>query len=238
MVNKIYKFVSFDGTELDEKKLTTLIDSSIWISNVDSLNDSEEFKKLIVKEDVDPLFDVHVWNELVQEFRKEYGVCSFSLCDYKSKNMWENYGKDGNGFLMEIIVIGDLVHPVKYQNRSILVNDILAAIKANLRVDYNGKIYSSDPDCRETVKYLKRLFYIKETKWKIEKEYRIVYPIDNSNGKNVRLSDIGLKLGRIIAGYRCDKSMLNRLSQISNDLDIPELYVANRIADKIEIKSM
>lgn len=238
MVNKIYKFVPFDGTELDEKKLTTLINSSIWIANVDSLNDSEEFKKLIVKEDVDPLFDVYVWNELVQEFRKEYGVCSFSLCDYKSKKMWKKYGKDGNGFLMEIIVIGDLVKPVKYQNRSIPVNKILADIKANLRVDYNGKIYSSDPVCREKVEDLKRLFYIKETKWKTEKEYRIVYPIDDSIGKNVRLSDIGLKLGRIIAGYSCNKSMLNRLSQISHDLDISELYVANRIADKIEIKSM
>ncbi len=185
MQDKIYKFIKLDGNELDEKKIHTLSDVSVWIANVDSLNDSEEFKKFIINNDNNPYFDDQAWTALINDLRKEFGTCSFSFCNYRSKHMWEKYGGDGNGFLMELSVVNaSCIHPINYQDRSVVVNGVLDDIKRNLRVGYDNQIYSCDQHYRESIKALMQLLYTKETKWKIEKECRVVIPLDNKlNGK-------------------------------------------------------
>lgn len=50
--------------------------------------------------------------------------------------------------------------------------------------------------------FLQNLF-IKAKSWEHEKEYRIVYPLDNSVGMNVPVHELGMRTSRIVAQYSC-----------------------------------
>ncbi len=150
--------------------------------------------------------------------------------------MWEKYGGDGNGFLMELSVVNaSCIHTINYQDRSVVVNGVLDDIKRNLRLGYDNQIYSCDLHYRESIKALMQLLYTKETKWKVEKECRVVIPLDNElNGKNYELKRMGLKIENVIAGYRCTDNMLRRLNEVTNSIEGAGFFVTERKADRIE----
>lgn len=52
----------------------------------------------------------------------------------------------------------------------------------------------------------------------MEKEYRIVYPLSSDLGQSVNISELGLKVDRICAGFNCSEKHKFRLEKICNDL--------------------
>lgn len=85
---------------------------------------------------------------------------------------------------------------------------------------------------REQVGFYSTLFlqnlFIKAKSWEHEKEYRIVYPLDNNIGMNIPVSD----LGRIVAGIKCSENNIIRLNDISNELGLGNVYKSRVHSEK------
>lgn len=71
--------------------------------------------------------------------------------------------------------------------------------------------------------FLQNLF-IKAKSWEHEKEYRIVYPLDNSVGMNVPVHELGMRTSRIVAGINCSEDNILKLNEISNSLGLGNVY--------------
>lgn len=63
--------------------------------------------------------------------------------------------------------------------------------------------------------------------WEHEKEYRIVYPLDeNSKGMNVPIHRLGMRTSRIVAGINCSEDNKKKLNEISNSLGLGNVYTS------------
>ena len=69
---------------------------------------------------------------------------------------------------------------------------------------------------------------IKSDNWAHEKEFRLIYPIDKSKkGENISISTLGLKMTKVIGGYKCSPADLKRLDQISKKINGSGAYKIN-----------
>lgn len=74
--------------------------------------------------------------------------------------------------------------------------------------------------------FLQNLF-IKAKSWEHEKEYRIVYPLDeNSKGMNVPIHRLGMRTSRIVAGINRSEDNKKKLNEISNSLGLGNVYTS------------
>lgn len=73
---------------------------------------------------------------------------------------------------------------------------------------------------------------MKSQTWKHEKEFRIIYPLGDDEGKNVSWSQLILKIRNIYAGFNCSEENKKALKQISNSLGLDKLLVINKGDEK------
>ena len=107
----------------------------------------------------------------------------------------------------------------------------------NLREDIKKAIKKAiTSGHREQAEFYSTIFlqnlFIKAKSWEHEKEYRIVYPLDNSIGMNVSVSDLGLRTSRIIAGINCSENNIIKLNDISNELGLGNVYKSRIHSEK------
>lgn len=88
-------------------------------------------------------------------------------------------------------------------------------------------------------KLLLQNLFIKAKSWEHEKEYRIVYPIDeNSNGMNVPVYKLGMKTSRIVAGINCSEDNKKKLNEISNLLGLGNIYTSKIHSEEYKMDCM
>lgn len=124
----------------------------------------------------------------------------------------------------------DCIHEVLYEPERIKVASLIFQSREAIK-----KAITSGQ--RERAEFYSSLFlqnlFIKAKSWEHEKEYRIVYPLDNSvEGMNVPVSDLGLRTSRIIVGINCSENNIIKLNDISNELGLGSVYKSRIHSEK------
>ena len=226
--NKLIKFVSLQGDEKDEDKFDSVEHNQIWISNVRKMNDPYEFKGLILDEH--KFEEVGYPKKIIEEYKKifemeDIGITSLSGNNIDYLPMWAYYTNNYNGFCIEYDVIHKIrIHEVLYEDKRVAV--------ASLIFQYYEAIVNAIREKKKNtqaeviVSILSQNMFIKAKTWEHEKEFRIPYPVGNKDGKNIPISDVGIKAYRIIAGINCTSDNIKRLNDISNKIGCGNVYIS------------
>ena len=235
--SKLYKFVWLEGSDSDKKKFQSLEDGNLWISKINEFNDPFEFKGIVLNKE--KFQEYGFPEEVIKEYEASidlsdtYGVCCLSHTPLEYLPMWAYYTNTQRGFCIEYDVID-----TTYINRVIYEENRTSVFSTLLQLIDELKILFSDDPAKETKKFdikkantLGYLFlmnlFIKSDNWKHEQEYRIAYPLDFSDrkkGENISIEKLGLKMSRIIAGYKCRGNDLEELERISRKLNGDGIY--------------
>lgn len=226
---KLYKYISLDGTDMDDAKFYSLKNNSIWFSSVDSFNDPYEHKGIVLNEDL--LIKAGIPKEVVEIYKamfdtEDLEVACLTANGYKNLPMWAYYANNSKGICIEYDVIrGNAIHEVIYKQDRIMIGNLLIDL-----VNCAKKAMVGDEESKIKIDLMTRMLmqslYIKDFSWKHEKEYRIVMPIRKNSGENIPLNDIGIKVSQIIAGVNCSESNKRKLNSISNNLGCGNLKCA------------
>ena len=150
----------------------------------------------------------------------DYGITCLSSNNMDYLPMWAYYTNNHKEFCVEYEVIKkDCIHEVLYEPERIKV--------ASLILQSGDAIISGQV---EKANFYSNLFlqnlFIKAKSWEHEKEYRIVYPLDeNSKGMNVPIHRLGMRTSRIVAGINCSEDN-KKLNEISNSLGLGNVYTS------------
>lgn len=223
--DKLVKFIWLDGSMTDEKKYITLKNEEIWFAHKNSLNDPYEYQGMLL--DQHKLLEAGYTINIIEEYQKlfdlnEYGITCFSSNSVDYLPMWAYYTNNHKGFCIEYDVMKkDCIHEVLYEPERIKVASLIFQSKEAVK----HAIATGDTRKADffTALFLQNLF-IKAKAWEHEKEYRIVYPLDNNVGKNVPVHKLGIRTSRIVAGINCSDKDIERLNTISNDLGLGNVY--------------
>lgn len=208
----------------DENIFQSLENNRIWFSSIKYLNDPEEFKGLFL--DKDTLKNAGFSPSLIKHFNgffdlSSFGVTCLSGCDIYNRPMWAHYANESKGFVIEYEVVKKAaIHEVVYSKDKKPIGKYMVQLKNELDAT-NGL---GNENAIRIAKRLMDIFYIKNDYWALEKEYRIVQPIDNNKGQEYPINHLGMRVKRIIAGVNCNKSNVERLNIISNQLGCGNVY--------------
>lgn len=231
--DKLIKFIWLDDSDSDDKKFLSLKRNEIWFAQKDLLNDPYEYKGMLL--DRNKMHNAGYSNDIIDYYQQlfdfsDYGITCLSANSIDYLPMWAYYTNNHKGFCVEYNVIKkDCIHEVLYEPERIKVASLIfqgrEAIKKAITSGHReqAEFYSTI--------FLQNLF-IKAKSWEHEKEYRIVYPLDNSIGMNVSVSDLGLRTSRIIAGINCSENNIIKLNDISNELGLGNVYKSRIHSEK------
>ncbi len=222
--SKLIKFIWLDESEKDEKKFLSLQREEIWFAQKDLLNDPYEYKGILL--DRKKLSEAGYSPDVIEKYQtlfdfSDYGITCLSSNNMDYLPMWAYYTNNHRGFCVEYEVIKkDCIHEVLYEPERIKV--------ASLILQSGDAIISGQV---EKANFYSNLFlqnlFIKAKSWEHEKEYRIVYPLDeNSKGMNVPIHRLGMRTSRIVAGINCSEDNKKKLNEISNSLGLGNVYTS------------
>ena len=222
---KLIKFVALsDDKAENEKKFLSLENNQIWFSKIEELNDPYEYKCMYI--DIKKLVEGNCPKELIDGFisfldksSNDIALASFSTVDnITSIPMWAYYTNSHKGFCVEYEVVDpEPFFQVSYEPKRIPI----ASIIANFYNEFSKMIESGKEFSNDVIFYAELLrlqYFLKHKSWKHEKEYRAIFPIEESAGKNIDINGIGLKAKRVVAGIKCEAENVNRLNIISEKL--------------------
>ena len=226
----VYKYWSLSSPNID-RNLEALVDGKIWMPVAQTLNDPFEFQMI-----TDKLSET----ERIM-FRGDIlgrnSVLSLAPipCNYL---MWSHYGNSHTGACLEFEVESkDEIFPVTYVESQIDATcDIREWLTIKERVMHR-MMSKEDMNSFEwqLLEKVRRIMLYKHSIWGYENEFRIIGRKEICAGDEVRipkgylenLSDVGLRLKRIILGFNCrpeDKiKVLKCVNQINSELVIREL---------------
>ena len=234
--NKLIKFIWLDENERDEKKFKTLNNNEIWFSNKKFLNDPYEFKGMIV--DSQKLRNAGYSQELIDAYKKlldleNYGITCLSDNQIDYLPMWAYYTNNHKGFCVEYdICKKSCIHEVMYETERIKIASLFIQSKEALKkAILTGKRTEADI----MAKILLQNLFVKAETWKHEKEYRIIYPIENKDGKNVCVNNLGMRISKIVAGINCSNTNIERLDKISNKFNLGNCYQSRLNEEKYSL---
>lgn len=222
--NKLIKFIWLDESEKDDLKFLTLKNDEIWFAHKKSLNDPYEYKGMLI--DKEKFIKAGYPIKAIEKYQtifdiNDYGVTCLSSNSVDYLPMWAYYTNNHKGFCVEYEVIKkDFIHKVVYEQERIKV--------ASLFIEYIKAIISGQKKKADFyIKIFLQNFFIKAKSWEHEKEYRIVYSIDeNSDGINVPVNKLGMRTSRIVAGINCSEDNKKKLNEISKSLGLGNVYIS------------
>lgn len=197
------------------------------------MNDPYEYKGMLL--DRNKLLNAGYSNDIIDYYQQlfdfsDYGITCLSANSIDYLPMWAYYTNNHKGFCVEYEVIKkDCIHEVLYEPERIKVASLIFQCRdAIKKAIILGR--------REQAEFYSTLFlqnlFIKAKSWEHEKEYRIVYPLDNDIGMNIPVSNLGLRTSRIVAGINCSKNDIVRLNEISNELGLGNVYKSRVHSEK------
>lgn len=216
-----------NAKESNEQRFQTLENNMLWFSAVSKFNDPYEFKGMIVNEKA--FRDAGQAEEFIESFSEflrmeEYGAVCLSAQDVDYLPMWAYYTNNYKGYCVEYEVVSKAcIHQVMYETNRIPIASLFFQLKDEL----NKAIKCGQkrtPETDRIASIIRQNLYIKSKSWEHEREYRIAVPISNGKGENLRISDFGLRVKRIIIGEKCLPQNAERLNEISNKIGCGNAY--------------
>ena len=226
----LVKFYSLNEDErLNNKKLNSLRNEEIWLSSIKAFNDPYEFCGLYVDEEklkrADFTADViGSYKEFIKDSFKKYAICSLSGNTFDALPMWAYYTNNHKGFCVEYEVINPrYINKVSYEQQRIPIASVLSNIfHYTKQLEKHEKIDEEEMAIFSLAYFA--LYSIKHISWMHEDEYRLVIPFFMNpngycNGFSCRLSAVGLKTSKIVAGLNCGEEYVDKLKTISKKLE-------------------
>lgn len=182
------------------------------------LNDGSNFN--------DP-FEIAVGDKKTHRISHIEGLHILSLTNsYRNKLIWSHYTDSHRGVCLTIKVPSHLVYPVCYSTKRVYedsnIDDI---ISSSTRVSKKSVDKGFSPLSRN-----KKIAYIKDKKWKYEKEYRIVF--DKSEEAGLIFEDekwyMPVKITNIYLGVNFDR----------NDFGVKSKIIEACKRNKVSVKQM
>lgn len=154
----LYKYVSLN-------RVVDILDNHrLYLNNGGNFNDP---------------FEVTVTDKKTGSIRRLEGLHILSLTNsFRNKLIWSHYTESHKGVCLTVQVPNRLVYPVCYSSRRVFedsnVDDIISKSEKSVKK-------SVDKDFAPLSR-TKKIAYIKDRKWKYEKEYRIVFDEQDEAG--------------------------------------------------------
>ena len=248
--NKIYKFCSL-STEKKEKlnsdKLKSLRNNQVWVTGCDSLNDpfegitfsfpnDEQFQQALERESEDG--KKILWQAKVQleSQNKKYAQASFSKA-FDNTLMWGYYANGCRGYCVEYEVKDpEYLFPAQYLDKRIIIDWVDAPRKKRKLYDKNLRDFQEALDKATEHEFIQYVLYFqsfKSKQWEWEQEIRAIdYGMFGSDfkGMNCNIESFGLKVSKIIIGYRCIYK--KELIEIAKKLKVPYTIMKPSYADE------
>lgn len=243
--SKLLKFIWLDGGKDDDLKLNSLEQKELWFSNISHFNDPFEFKFLIVnKEKLKKIFSEEAIKKIEDslDWSHSIGISCLSNVEIDFLPMWSYYANNHRGFCIEYEVMkNNCIFEVLYEPERVLISNLIVELLNNIK-----KISSNDIVAQEKINAINKLnisnrilfqnLFIKSSKWRHEKEFRIPYLLSNyPNGMNVPICDLGLKTNRVICGYKCPSETQSKLNEISKKIGCGNAYKINMSDTKYSV---
>lgn len=235
--DKLIKFIWLDENAKDEKKFKSLAADQIWFSHKRFLNDPYEFKGMLI--DRQKLSDAGYPDEVIEAYQSlfdfdDYGITCLSSNQIDYLPMWAYYTNNHRGFCIEYDVIKkDCIHEVLYEPERIKIASLIFQCKDAVK---EAILTGHRDEADKITKVLLQNLFTKTKSWQHEKEYRIVYPIEDGIGKNVLVSNLGMRTNRIIAGINCSDDNIARLNKISGELGLGDCYKSRIHSDQYTLE--
>ena len=214
----------------NKRRLSSLEDNKLWISNYKSFNDPFELKMLSIDKE-----RINETNYNLKEIEKSFDIIrntTFISCfskDLNSMPMWAHYANNHKGYCIKYSVIKpQSIFPVMYEPDRVKS----AVIPTNIINGINEGYANFEMPSIKTFKnliYLYMSFLCKHNMWKYENEYRLLYineDLKSSKGNSIELSEAGIKIEAIYIGYDCDEIYRNELVRIGKSIGC-EVYKMN-----------
>ena len=191
------------------------------------LNDGSKFN--------DP-FEVKITNRKTGKIEDITGLHILSLTNsHQNKLMWSHYGESHKGVCLAIDVPKKLVFPICYTGKRIYDDSNIDQILADINKNKNIKANLIKPFSSISIK--KRYAYVKDQKWKYEKEYRIVFDEDDEHQLHQLIHEkdnwyLKVKIKRMYLGVNFHKNDPSKIKEILdtcklNGIDIIYMKMSN-----------
>lgn len=226
--NTLTKFSSLnDGSELNEKKLSTLERGMIYLSDPKALNDPFDCGCAFYDYDnrSRDVKYIQVVEQNMASLPNQISICSFSGCSKQSMPMWAHYSNNHRGFCVEYektieqnVLLRSFVYPVQYSE---VRSDISDLMDEQIRLSFKralqpGGYVRAGVEAQPLAVIMMMLYNIKHSSWSFEQEYRLTVP-SNTPG----LPELAVKPSKLYIGLNCPKVYADRLKEIGKVLNIP-----------------
>jgi hypothetical protein len=224
----LFKYFSLtDSLSLNEKKLDTLQQKKIFMSNVKDLNDPFDNKAYFYKPEVLKKYErlAEHGGKLIDDFSAFTKVSSLTSNNVNSMPMWAHYANNHAGFCvsydMELnIELRSCTFPVQYTSEriditSIMDNQAQKIVQAIEKQSQQGKKEILLDDL--SLVYMTTYFCnIKHISWSYESEFRCT---TGSNAKGMPYLSATPK--EIYIGKNCKPIYVERIIKIAKELQVP-----------------
>lgn len=224
----LFKYYSLtDNLELNEKKLETLLQKKIFMSEAKYLNDPFDNKAYFYRPDALKKYKrlEHVDGKIIDDFTRFSKVTSLTSNGVNSMPMWAHYANNHNGFCVSYDMKSNLqlsgcTFPVQYTDERIDITSLMDKQMQKIIQEINiqttqGKKQILMNDL--SMIYLTSYFCnIKHISWSYEKEFRCSVA---SNAKGMPYMPATPK--EIYIGMKCPPTYVDKLVKIANTLQIP-----------------
>ena len=221
----LYKYYSLtDNVNLNKKKLTTLCNKQIYMSELRDFNDPFDGKGFFY--DPNQLADIKRLEErggrIIEDFTSFVKTTCFTVNGVNSMPMWAHYGNNHRGFCVSYnkknnSKLFSCVYPVQYTDERLDITrlvrkqaiEICSKIDANIKDGQKITVYND-----RILMYVALLMYnVKHISWSYENEFRCSLSSKDSY--------FTVKPSEIYIGMNCDEKNIKLLEEIADYLEIP-----------------
>lgn len=212
----------------DDKKLETLEDGEIYLSNPEQFNDPFDCKGFFY--DKNRMRNIRLGSE-GRDFRSLVRVACFTDLGPNAMPMWAHYAANHQGCCIEYDLSDECnadvkkrLYPVQYSGQRLDITEMFdeaigrskSAINRGCQAEIGEQYLSL---------ILAMLINIKHDSWSYEHEYRCVVPAYETDGSSIGEAPSGIRVravpSAVYIGWKCHKNYVKRLVHIGKIYEIP-----------------
>ncbi|MFR4980087.1 MAG: DUF2971 domain-containing protein [Clostridium neonatale] len=208
--------------EKNEKRLESLKENKIYVTNYRCFNDPFEFEMLSV--DMDKLqkenYDIKEIDKFLNAFKNKILVACFTTIN-DNMSMWAHYANNHKGYCVEYEITNtEKIYPVFYEqfrnNNSKELTNMVREL-----YDYYSNLNNHKEEFYKIFSYFYLSLCCKNKFWEYENEYRMLYKTDEievNTEKVIKIEDEDMNVKSIYIGYKCEDYYVNELINISKKI--------------------
>lgn len=229
----LYKYYSLSDCtddDLNNKKIDTLADNANWFDINENQNDPFDMKMAYIGDELIKQKGaceeaVEAASKVLSQIQSSFLLCSLSNATELNLPMWAHYANNHHGFCIKYKVNNrKAIHRIFYEEKRISILD------SPLEFYFEAKKSSVQGYETERLKQINELLLllinIKHESWSYEKEFRMLYPKDDSStGK--RVTNEWITPTDVYIGVNCIDNYKQKIIKICKEKLLCNVYQAH-----------